>query len=372
MRLADAAGHEQRVVCGVPAEDPSPAVGGLPSDRIHPLVFEAGALDFPIPGMSDVMPYRSSVWSTLSEATIATYAEVFAAHISGVVRDVRPDVIHSHHVWIMSSLLKTIAPTVPVVTHCHATGLRQLRLAAQHAERVRAGVVRNDRFLVLHSGHEAQLVDELGVATDRVDVIGAGFRESIFHTDGRTAGSGDLVYAGKYSHAKGLPELLDALDPSVTLHVAGTGSGPEADALAARMAAMPNVVLHGMLDQTRLAALMRRCDVFVLPSYYEGLPLVLVEALACGCRLICTRLEGVEQQLAPALGEYLDLVDLPRLIGPDRPLPEDLPAYVDRLRTAIRGALARPALTTAPDAALEPFTWAAVFQRVEAIWRRVT
>mgnify|MGYP000532501899 CR=1 FL=1 len=45
-----------------------------------------------------------------------------------------------------------------------------------------------------------------------------------------------------------------------------------------------------LTDQPALAELMRRCAVLVLPSFYEGVPLVLAEARACGCRLVATDL----------------------------------------------------------------------------------
>ena len=81
-------------------------------------------------------------------------------------------------------------------------------------------------------------------------------------------------------------------------------------------------------------ALYAEADVFVLPSFSEGLPLVLVEALACGCRLVATRLPGVVSGLAEPLGDALDLVDLPRLERVDQPDPRDLPAFVETLAAA--------------------------------------
>jgi len=130
----------------------------------------------------------------------------------------------------------------------------------------------------------------------------------------------------------------------------------------------PRVVLHGQVDQAALGRLMRRAAVFVLPSFFEGLPLVLVEARACGCRLVATRLSGVEGELAPHLGESLALVDLPALEGPDEPVAADLPAFVARLEAALSEALgAARAADGAGD--LTPFTWGAVFARVETVWR---
>jgi glycosyltransferase involved in cell wall biosynthesis len=253
-----------------------------------------------------------------------------------------------------------------------------------------SGCARNERFLVLHRWHANALMEKLGVAHERIHVVGSGCNQDVFHARGRgesgLAGTSpshergplSLLYAGKYSHAKGLPQLLDVFErlksrfPGLTLHVAGDGAGEEAEQLRSRMAGMaPRVVMHGQLDQQALAELMRRCAVFVLPSFYEGLPLVLVEALACGCRLVCTDLPGVRESIAPQLGDVLELVALPGMIGPDTPVRRELPAFVDRLTDAVMPALQKPPVgdpaVTMPEV-LAPFTWPAVFERIEQVW----
>ncbi|MEE4271985.1 MAG: glycosyltransferase family 4 protein [Thermoanaerobaculales bacterium] len=378
VRHAAAAGWEQRVAAGAPFGCPHPKVGGLSGDRIHPLLFGGGDLSFPVPGMSDVMPYPSTVFNSMNERQIDAYVNAWRRHLAPLVDEFAPDVIHSHHVWLMSSLLKDLAPEIPVVTHCHATGLRQMRLVPRLATRVREGCSRNDAFAVIQRSHVRELAEALAVPDHRIHVVGAGFRDDLFHSGGRpSAVSPSLLYIGKYSAAKGLPQLLDAFErlatsrPGLELHVAGDGSGPQAEALRRRMIAMaPGVVLHGQVGQPELAEFMRRSTVCVLPSFYEGLPLVLVEALACGCRLVATALPGVVDELAPRLGAALDLVELPAMAGVDTPVEAELPAFVDRLSAAIDGALDAPPpgdLT----ATLRNFTWEAVFERVETVWRRV-
>ncbi|MDP6945084.1 MAG: hypothetical protein QF464_13125, partial [Myxococcota bacterium] len=109
-RCAADAGWHQEAVIGVPAEDPSPGVGELASAAIHPLVFETPELPFPVPGMSDVMPYRSTRFSSLDDARVAQYLDAWRAHLEPLVSAFAPDVIHSHHVWLMSSVLKDVAP----------------------------------------------------------------------------------------------------------------------------------------------------------------------------------------------------------------------------------------------------------------------
>jgi len=378
VRHAAAAGWEQRVVAGVPIDDPHPEVGGLPADRIHPLVFGGDDLPFPVPGMSDAMPYPSTVFSSMDDRRIETYADAWTNHLAPLVNAFTPDVIHSHHVWLMSSLLKDLAPEIPVVTHCHATGLRQMELAPHIAPRVRQGCSRNDAFAVIQRGHVRELAEALAVTDGRIHVVGAGFRDELFYRGGRSSEvAPSLLYIGKYSASKGLPQLLDAFKrlatarPGLELHIAGDGSGPEADALRRRMTAMaPGVVLHGQIGQPELAGLMRRATVCVLPSFYEGLPLVLVEALACGCRLVATALPGVVDELAPRLGAALELVELPAMASIDTPVQAELPAFVDRLSTAIEAALSSPPPGDLA-AALRDFTWEAVFERVEAVWRRL-
>ncbi len=380
VRCAADQGWEQVVVAGLPVGEPVPEVGGLPTARVRPLTFGGPKADvsFAVPGMSDVMPYRSTVFSAMTPEMLAKYREAWRGHLATVVEEFEPRVIHVHHAWLVAAAVAEVAGEIPVVIHGHGTGLRQLALCPHLADEVRAGLRRCERLVVLHREHAGRYARELGLDVDRIEVVGAGYREEIFH--GRGRGSVDaptLVYVGKYSHAKGLPWLLDAVErlanqwPGLTLQVAGSGAGEEAELLRVRMADMPCVVMHGQIDQLALAELLRRAQVFVLPSFSEGLPLVLVEALACGCWAVCTDLPGVADELAGLLGESLIRVPLPRLHDVDVPHPEDLPAFIDDLAAALARGLALfdergPAL-----ADLSAFTWAEVFARVERVWLRL-
>ncbi|MCP4674246.1 MAG: glycosyltransferase family 4 protein [Deltaproteobacteria bacterium] len=382
VRRARQNGWEQHVVVGVPSDERNPVVGGLDAERIHPLFFGIGNLDYPVPGMSDVMPYPSTRFSSMTRDQVAAYENAWRDHLDKVIAEVKPDIIHSHHIWLASSLIKEIASDTPIVTQCHATGLRQMALCPHLTDRVVTRCRRNDRFFVLHAGHADQLSETLTVGPERIHVIGAGYNEVLFHARGREVPKGGmLLYVGKLSAAKGLPWLLDAVERlfskgiEIELHVAGSGVGSEAESIEKRLANMAScVTYHGQVGQAALADLMRRCSVCVLPSFYEGVPLVLVEALACGCRLVSTNLPGVMSQLAPYLGSTLDLIPLPRLIGPDVPDPLDLPAFVDDIASVLERAAKKDPLDFEGDSflsRLKPFGWNEVFDRVEAVWNKV-
>jgi len=376
-RCAAAAGVTQRAVVGVPA-GASFAVAGLDDAHVRPLLFETAALPFPVPGMSDVMPYRSTVFSSMTDTDLELYRGAWRAHLVDVLADYRPDVILASHLWLVGALLKDVVSDIPVISHCHATGLRQMQLCPHLAEEVRGGCRRNDAIAVLHSGHAEWVRRELDLPKERIHHVGAGYREDIFSTRGSTDRTDQILFVGKYSKSKGLPQLLDVVDgvararPGLVLHIAGSGAGDEADALRARMATMaPRVVMHGALGQADLADLMNRCTVCVLPSFYEGVPLILAEALACGCRLVATDLPGVVDQLATPFAAAMDLIETPRLVGADVPDPDDLPVFTARLADTLARVLDRPPLGDPQrvlPGALDDFTWTAVYRRVAAVW----
>ena len=372
-------GWHQHAVVGVPASAAAPRIEPIPADQIHPLLFETAALDFPVPGMSDVMPYPSTRFSAMTDDQWARYRTAWRDHLLAVRENVEPDLIHSHHLWLLSSLVKDCFPGVPVVTHCHSTALRQMELCPDRTAEIVAGVRRNNAFVSLHGNQAHQIAQTLDIAPTRIHTVGAGYRADLFHPEGRDAsGAEQLLYVGKLSHAKGLPSLLDSVErlaqqrPTLRLHIAGSGAGPEADALRQRMDRLGTIVrYHGQLDQWHLADRMRRCSVCVLPSFYEGLPLVLVEAAACGCRLVATTLPGVVEQLAPHLGAALYPVALPPMAGIDTPVAEELPAFEGRLEAALVAALEAATPEPAdgnPPPAVDAFRWSAVFQRIEKVW----
>jgi glycosyltransferase involved in cell wall biosynthesis len=114
---------------------------------------------------------------------------------------------------------------------------------------------------------------------------------------GDTAGGKKLLFVGRLAAVKGMPILLDALkrlpkDISLTV----IGDGPDRAALEEQAAPFrERVQFLGYQSQTEVAEALKAHDVFVLPSFAEGVPVVLMEAMAAARPVITTRIAGVPE-----------------------------------------------------------------------------
>jgi glycosyltransferase involved in cell wall biosynthesis len=381
VREAAARGHDNFIVAGIQS-DREAELDGIGMDRCRFVVFDGKDIPFAIPGMTDIMPYPNTRFRDLNRDELKTYERVFTQVLTAAVEVFRPDIIHSHHLWLVSSLAQRLFPQIPMVTSCHGTDLRQFRNCPHLRERVLSGCRHLDAALALSAAQKTDIIQSYGLPPERVVVTGAGFDDKLFVPGIKPAPAPvQLVYAGKFIRAKGLPWLLRAL-PQATmrdwrLHLIGGGGGEERDeSLRLAEALGDRVHVHGQIPQARLAEIFRQAHVFVLSSFFEGLPLVVLEALASGCRVVATDLPGV-REVANGIGEeYITLVRPPRLRQLDQPCAEDLPDFERRLAAAIDRQMA--AAVRRPQPGLEPIaamlaerTWRGVFARIEAVYQRL-
>jgi glycosyltransferase involved in cell wall biosynthesis len=381
LREAAARGHSNHLVAGVQADWP-PELDCIDEDQCRFLKFGKADISYRIVGMSDVMPYDSNRFCDLSPDDLDEYENAFSFKVQEAVDTFRPDLIHSHHLWILSSLVRRLFPHVPMVTTCHGTDLRQFQNCPHLQERVLSGCSRLDAAMALSPAQRDDIVRLYGLSPEKVFVTGAGYNDQLFYAGPKPAPNPVLlVYAGKLARAKGLPWLLQALErialPEWRLHLVGGGSGVDkADCLAQAQNLGDRVVIHGAVPQVHLAELMRSAHIFLLPSFFEGLPLVLLESLASGCRIIANDLPGVLAILGDVQAEFIHLVRTPPLRNLETPYEEDEEAFVRDWVTALQeqidAARRRPEIDLSPIAGkMASFSWKGIFEKVEAVYRRV-
>ena len=88
---------------------------------------------------------------------------------------------------------------------------------------------------------------------------------------------------------------------------------------------------------------MRASDIYILPSYYEGLGLIAIESLGCGMRVVVTEIEGLIQTLDDEINNStaIEFVKMPRLKTIDQPYESEIEPFVDRLAQAIAKQIIR-------------------------------
>jgi glycosyltransferase involved in cell wall biosynthesis len=387
MQQAHLRGHQNYLLAGIPADFPfEQHCGHLPCTDPELIRFEHD-IDLPIVGMSDVMPYPSRRFCDLNATDLLSYKACFSARLRLAVRRWEPDIIHSHHLWLLTSLARQKFPHLPLVASCHGSDLRQFHMCAHLREPVLRGCSGVDAVCALSAEQKKQITNTYHIPSEQIHIVGAGYNKELFcapGTNDEPHGCINIVYAGKLSRAKGVPWLLRALIgtgyKNWHLHLAGDGDGEDKDEIISLARHLGNKVsLHGNIRQKTLARLLKSAHLFVLPSMYEGVPLVVLEAMACQCRVITTDLPGIREIFHHLDdSEWLIRIPLPDMNGIDTPHKEAEDKFVAKLRHAIEQQLEssgnRAGLTQPPGefkTILEHYTWENTFKRIESVHKSV-
>lgn len=137
---------------------------------------------------------------------------------------------------------------------------------------------------------------------DRLHIIHCGVDPSLFKPATHTGQGTRLLTVGRMASVKGMPILLEAIKqlqkdhPDLKLMV--VGDGPERadfERRAKQLGISDQVEFVGYQSQAEVRERLAEADVFVLPSFAEGVPVVLMEAMAAGVPVVTTRIAGVAE-----------------------------------------------------------------------------
>jgi glycosyltransferase involved in cell wall biosynthesis len=330
--------------------------------------------------MSNVMQYRSEKYKNLTAEMLKKWKTAFKEQIIKAVEEFKPDVIQVHHLWILTSLLSELVTEIPIKAICHGTGLRQLNQAEKFADYVIAGCKKVDTIFALHSDQKQKISRLYDIKIDRIKVVGSGYDSDIFYPSDNSQISKpiQIVYAGKLSYAKGLKSLIRVCSKlssefDLELKLVGGGSGEEAEYIKElAMTADCSIEMPGVVSQVKLGKIFRKSDIFCLASFSEGLPLVLIEALASGLLVVTTDLEGVKSWLGDQINKTgaVEYVELPELKESHIPVESELPDFESRLKSGLENQIERLRSENNMDEPefrekVKSWSWAEVFKKME-------
>lgn len=314
-------------------------------EKEYPVIFESEEVPFPIVGMSDIMPYNNTIYSQMSDEMIKTWKNAFFKRLEKAKKEFNPDVIITHHLWILSSMVCEVFEDKKIIAICHNTDIRQAEKNPTLKEKY---IKYFDRFNTVFSLSNFQINDIekiFNISKEKIKNIGAGYNEKIFYPLEKYEKKDkvELIYAGKFDESKGFYELVKAFKliskerNDVNLTLIGALNEDNINKLEKLGNDMENIFIYNVVNQKELGNVLRQKDIFILPSYFEGLGLIAVEALGSGLRAVTTNIDGLMEFLGEKINnsELIEYVKMPTIYDTDKAVEEEKPDFVKRLAKTI-------------------------------------
>ena len=283
----------------------------------------------------------------------------------------RFDLVHAH--TPLTPVIQTSLPLVSTIhtsivednKHTHGwnlTNVMSTLMVSISSRRLIAGQSNAaDRITTTSGPVRRELAEHYGI--DDATVIGNGVNADRFYLDG-DSDERYVLFVGRLDYPKGLPDLLEAAKPVVEKHdiefkIAGKGPFRERlEQQAKRQGIADKVSFIGhVYQEQQLRRLYQNATAFVLPSHYEGLPTVLLEAMACGAPVVATTVGGCPEVIEDGTNGLL----VP---------PKEPPALTEAIDTLLTDADMRDRFgTNARQTILDRYTWETITDVFEREYR---
>jgi glycogen synthase len=264
-------------------------------------------------------------------------ADIIPRGLSRALREVKPDIVHTHApISIISTLASRASRQgIPIVNTYHGdyyksskvqTLIRDLRNSLQLPY-----VLSKTRFVITLTRFDRDLLVRFGISPMCIRTIRPGIDLSRFSpkngpeggllplTDGNDKtrpfiGPDDIMVfnTGRIVREKGVQELIWAFRtiakqvPKAKLVISGTGLALEEMKDLVRKYGLKNrIKFLGWVPQNVLMSCYQRADVFVLPSFSEGLPYVILEAMAYGKAVVASNVSGLNEVITDGVNGML-------------------------------------------------------------------
>jgi glycosyltransferase involved in cell wall biosynthesis len=222
----------------------------------------------------------------------------------------------------------------------------------------RIGLRRTDRVIAVDPGTARWYADRYPRLAGRIDVVPVAVDTERFRPTDRGAARARfgiaakhaVAFAGRLTVEKRVEALIRAIRdvPDVELLVAG--EGPEEPRLRTLARNAP-VRFLGPIPHEEMPLLLRAADIVALPSEFEGMPTIAIEALACGTPVVATRVGGLPELIVPGETGWLveDVAAIPQVLRDGLPLA---------------GAMEASCVVAA-----RAYSWDSVVERILAVYR---
>ncbi|MBF2067349.1 MAG: glycosyltransferase family 4 protein [Calothrix sp. C42_A2020_038] len=222
----------------------------------------------------------------------------------------KADVIHIHiseggsayrH---MITALITLIFQKPVIMHAHSCNFHEFYPKLPSLIQVWMSWIfsKSTRFIVLSESWKKFYVDNLKLKVEQVTVLPNPVRLPSQVPERQNSSTVSFVFLGRIGQRKGAFDLISAFaklsekhKQRASLTLAGDGEGEKARDLVKSLELTSSINILDWVNQTQRDELLNQANVFVLPSYNEGLPMALIEAMSWSLPVITTPVGGIPE-----------------------------------------------------------------------------
>ena len=224
-----------------------------------------------------------------SKAGILGRRAAWSECVPAIVHTVHGMPFHRHQAWPLRKLY--IALEQHAAKRCHALPVVSWSMRDQMLQ---AGVGTSDQYHLVRSGMD---VEAFQTPIDR---------QATRASYGFDANHIVIGTVSRIAELKGHDDLLHAVAPLMQknerLRLLWVGDGWRKDArlaLARKLGIADRIVVTGMVASSEIPSLIQSCDLLVHPSYREGLPRVVVQAMLAGVPVVATDADGTREVCVP-------------------------------------------------------------------------
>jgi len=252
--------------------------------------------------------------------TLGEYVS-FSTLSAGRAKAADLDLVHGHSMYSFGYAM-TRRKEIPYVLTAHGTQKNELKhtletrptpnhvitdFGSMLMERYSAK--RADAVIVVSRENKEDIVSQYGIPENKVRVIHNGIDPDRFGIS--DLDTNRIVYVGRLHERKGVDRLLlsfkkvlDEMDAGLTIVGSGEMEGPLKE-LAKKLDIEKSVRFSGFVDDDKIPGLYSSSSIFVMPSYYEGFGIVLLEAMASGLPVVATATGGAPELIENGVNGFL-------------------------------------------------------------------
>lgn len=326
-RSLERKGHE---VCIILPENTT-QIDNITNVKIHPVYFTReekieGQLDFNFPCM-DPHPRSNFLFNNMTEEQVKQYENAFKKAIEEEIREFQPDVIHSGHVWILSSVATDFE--IPVVITSHGPDITGVYESDKFHKQANKAAKECKRIIAISNDNKEKLNKIYNQYRDKIIFMPNGYHPDVFYRENcnkeevlksfQISKTYDKIvcFAGRLNKNKGVDILLRSAkmyeEKNVLTLIAGFGDEFEALNQLKQELGLQNVVFVKNQSHANLRKIYSISDVCVVPSRQEAFGLVALEAIACGTPVIATKQGGMVDFITKEVGILVEREDVNQL-----------------------------------------------------------